>query len=245
MKGPEQQKEPVVVVAGSVPPATANAVVTTQPLHNRNRYHVGQVISVSPLMPTMGTLQVFEGVVLTEKQNWPFPLCCSACPCAHCCKDPGLCCYACCFPTCLGAEISAKIGNKGCCGTEECCSQWCAAWSVALCVGLLGLVCCGVGSACSLCVWTTVLSQTRDAQKAVYQLPADELCCQNSCTSFLPLPFCDCTCCALYQQAFYLKYAQHIDMDCCCYKCLCACQRPDDRLANDSPASTNTTALLA
>jgi len=232
---PKAHEAPLVAV--QVPTATARpAPVTSQPT-----VVVGQVVSVSPVMPTFGSLQIFEGVVLTEKQRWPFPMCCASCPCAHLCKDPGLCCYACWLPTCLAAEISAKIGNKGCCSTEECCQQWCAAWGCSLLAGLFGIVLCGFGALSSLCVWITVLSQTRDAQKAVYQLPNDELCCQNSCTNFLPLPFCDCTTSALYQQAYYLKYAQQSDFECCCYKCICAWSRPDDRLADNN----HNAALLA
>ena len=211
-------------------------VVTSEPGYDG--VVVGQVVSVAPGMATMGALGAFEGVVLTEAQNWDFDMCCAACPCCSCCKDPGLCMYACCFPSCLGAEISAKIGNKGCCGTRGSCEQWCAAWSVALLAATLGLLVCGAGACFSACVWNKFLAQTRDAQKAIYQLPDDELCCADSCTTFLPFACCDCTTSALFQQAYYLKHRQRIDFDCCCYKCCCAFQKPPDHRLDGSHAAT-------
>lgn len=178
---------------------------------------VGSVISVSPMVPI--GLVAYSGPVQLVGSNWPFSMCCSCC--VHCCDDPGLACYAACCSTCLGAEISEKIQNTGCCGCESCAGQWCAAYAVAAAAAMIGGLLCGAGSIAAACVWSVVLTQVRDAHKAVFQLPPDELCCDATFTSFLPLVFCDCTMCAVYQQAYFIKHTTGKDFECCCYTTCC------------------------
>mmetsp|Transcript_23145 Transcript_23145/g.29948 ORF Transcript_23145/g.29948 Transcript_23145/m.29948 type:complete len:239 (-) Transcript_23145:1611-2327(-) len=222
------KEPPVATIAEEQPPmavVTNDVPVTNQP--TATPLAVGTVVSVVPIVPTASLLTPFEGqIIVAERQSWPFSMLCSATPCCHCMKDCGLCCYVCFCPSCVGAELSEKIHNQGCCGTESCCAQWASAWCTALCVAALGAILCGVGAVCSACVWSVVYAQIRDASKAIYQLPDDELCCDSSITSFIPcFPF-DCTCCALYQMAYFTKHVQHQDLDCFLYNTCCNCTKP-------------------
>mmetsp|Transcript_2943 Transcript_2943/g.9830 ORF Transcript_2943/g.9830 Transcript_2943/m.9830 type:complete len:103 (+) Transcript_2943:684-992(+) len=66
----------------------------------------------------------------------------------------------------------------------------------------------------------------RDAMKARYRLPHDELCCECSPSSFLPrYVLClSCEWCAIYQEAYFLKHDQKMpDFKCCLYQAFCAC----------------------
>mmetsp|Transcript_26665 Transcript_26665/g.106824 ORF Transcript_26665/g.106824 Transcript_26665/m.106824 type:complete len:272 (+) Transcript_26665:39-854(+) len=191
----------------------------------------GEVVSVVPVVAALGptAMPAFQGaVVARDAQAWPFAMTCASL--THCADDAGLCCYACLCLECAAAEVSAKIGNRGWCGTESCAAQWCAAYLTAAAVSTLGLCVVGLGAVLAPCVWTVWLAQIRNAQKAVYRLPHDELCCDATVTSTLPWYFLclDCACCAVYQQAFYLKHVAKKDLECCCYQCCCASCHPID-----------------
>jgi len=184
------------------------------------------VVAVQPAFKASSLLQpVSVTVVSAQPREWPFGMCCSCL--TECSRDCGLCCYACWCPSCLGAEIAEKIGSKGCCNTETCCAQWWAACGLDCLIRVLGSFCFGVGSLIGPWVWTIWFATGRDAIKAKYLLPHDELCCSSSCTSFLPdYVLClNCSQCALYQEAFYLKHEQgadkNIDFDCCIYNMCC------------------------
>ena len=140
--------------------------------------------------------------------------------------------------SCLAAELAADyIDNRGCCNTQTCTSQWWAACGLkcltalcsASCAGFVGWLALGV-----VCVLTEPVSpwictmwytQSREAMKAKYLLPHDELCCDNAVSSFLPTHLCclNCSACALYQQAYYIKHVQmKEDYKCFIYKACCA-----------------------
>ena len=75
----------------------------------------------------------------------------------------------------------------------------------------------------------------RDAVKRKYGLPDDELCGTTTCTSYLPsyVPlvfFPECTACAGYQMAYYMKHEapNKSDFQCCCYTTFCQNPMKDD-----------------
>ena len=85
----------------------------------------------------------------------------------------------------------------------------------------------GIGGLFSPCVYTAYHTNVRDGIKHKYGLPDDELCGATTCTTYLPnylpgiLP--DCTVCAAYQLAYFMKYdaPNKSDFDCCLYTMCC------------------------
>ena len=128
--------------------------------------------------------------------------------------------------SCLAAELAADyIDNRGCCNTQTCTSQWWAACGLKCFMDLSSAVCCGIPVLASPWVHTLWYTQSREAMKAKYLLPHDELCCDNAISSFLPTYLCclDCSACAMYQQAYYIKHVQmKEDYKCFIYKACCA-----------------------
>ena len=72
----------------------------------------------------------------------------------NCRDDPALCCYACCFPTCIHAEIAEYNGIEGLCHTKSACAQAvcveCTVWSMVAGTFLSGCLC-----PCICCVPST------------------------------------------------------------------------------------------
>lgn len=189
------------------------------------------VIQVQPtivagvVVPDMIIRPMVADVVMGQYLSWPFPMCCSCL--SHCCDDCGLCLYASCCPTCLGAEIGEYIGSSGCCGTTSCCGQWWSAFCMSFLFMTIGSLCC-VGALAAPWVASVWLTFGRDALKAKHRLPHDELCCDCTLSSFIPCCI-DCTICALYQEAYHIKHKNptgNHDFTCCCYTLFCQCKPP-------------------
>lgn len=140
--------------------------------------------------------------------------------------------YAAFCGSCLAAEISADyLQAKGCCGSDSCCAQWWCACLLSCLISTVGSFLCGAGSLMSPWVYTIWFAQGRDAIKLKYNLPHDELCCDNSVTTFLPSYICclNCDVCALFQQAYFLKHTmKEHDFTCCCYQCMCTSCKPQE-----------------
>mmetsp|Transcript_2938 Transcript_2938/g.9807 ORF Transcript_2938/g.9807 Transcript_2938/m.9807 type:complete len:110 (+) Transcript_2938:636-965(+) len=87
----------------------------------------------------------------------------------------------------------------------------------------------------------------RDAMKARYRLPNDELCCQCSPSSFLPYYLIvSCEWCAIYQEAYFLKHDQKMpDFKCCIYQACCACVPAAPREQTSLAASSDATPGVA
>lgn len=199
---------------------------TATPILEGNVVQVQPMIVPGVLVPDMIIRPMVADVLIGQRVMWPFPMCCSCL--THCCDDFGLCMYASCCPTCLGAEIGEYIGASGCCGTTSCCCQWWSALAVTILVMSVGSLCCFVGSLAAPWVTSVWLTFGRDALKAKHRLPHDELCCECTISSFFPY-FLDCTVCALYQEAYYIKHANlagNHDFSCCCYTTFCNCKPP-------------------
>ncbi|KAJ1462904.1 hypothetical protein M885DRAFT_504342 [Pelagophyceae sp. CCMP2097] len=126
--------------------------------------------------------------------------------CFDCRADAGLCWYAVCCTSCLAAEVSEAVGASGYFGSPDSCAQWSSALVLDVALSALGNIC-AFGGAMSSLVWWNYYARVRYAMERTYQLPRDELCFDAPWTTFLPVvPFlCDCSCCALYQQAYFVK----------------------------------------
>ena len=176
-----------------------------------------------------------EVSVRSLKSEWPFPIGCSILPTAYCWKDCGLCCYAVACPLCVHAEVAVQNDIKGFCGAESMMMQI---------LGVLGIeslvfpfaMCAGCLLTCGLAPWVGVTlcgivrgayhTQIRDGFKHKYGLPDDEFCFSYTMTTYVcwTCPgILDCTSCAAYQMAYFMKYdaPNKQDLECCCYKMLC------------------------
>jgi len=165
----------------------------------------------------------------------------------NCRDDPALCCYACCFPVCLHAEIAEYNGIEGLCHTKSalaqaCCVE-CTAISMIASFPLSGGLCFPL-LCCVPCVYTAYFTMVRDAFKRKYGLPDDEFFGGHltwssylSCGTWICSPcYCCmyatmiCSCCAVpchgftpcagYQNGHFFKHASPIkrDFECCLYK---------------------------
>ena len=143
-----------------------------------------------------------------EPPRWPFPMYCSVF--AYRYKDPGLCCYACCCPSCLAAETNALLGVEGFCGSASCAHQWTVTCLLDLMVGSV--------TQAGWVAWWAFFSLSRRKIEESQSLPPDEVCCDHPLTTFF---FC-CTPCALYQQAYYAKHTVGREFQCCCYTKCCS-----------------------
>lgn len=166
---------------------------------------------------------VVANAVLEGEQAWPMPMVCACCRGPEPC-DWGLCCYVLWFGKCAAAEISEKIGARGLYGSTTCFEQFCAAYLTSLAVVCVGSFVHHVGAFLAPWVFTLFFAKIRHNFKGKFHLPDDELCCNKSCTSFLPIIcICDCASCAVYQQAYFLKHRAGIDLECILYDTCCTC----------------------
>lgn len=220
---PANQGIEVERLKGSQHPVDAGATTLNQSATAATPIVEGSTIQVQPMIvPGVLIQPMVADVVVSQRTMWPFPMCCSCL--THCCDDCGLCVYALCCSTCLGAEIGEYIGSTGCCGTTSCCGQWWSAFAMSCVVQL----CFGIGTLAAPWVYSVWFTFGRDALKAKHRLPHDELCCECTISSFFP--YCvDCSICALYQEAYYIKHANptgNHDFSCCCYTTFCHCKAP-------------------
>ena len=134
--------------------------------------------------------------------------------------------YASFCTSCLAAELGANyIDIMGCCNTQTCAAQWCTACVLKSICDSSSYFCCGAGMLLSPWICTMWYSDSREAMKEKYLLPHDELCCDSVASSFLPTYLCclDCSVCAMYQQAYFIKHVQmEEDYKCFIYKACCA-----------------------
>ena len=167
----------------------------------------------------------------------------------NCSKDQGLCLYSCCCAVCVHAEVAAKNDVEGLFGTKDYCSQIAAAVGTYCLTATICNICCGLGGLFAPCICTAYFTQVRDGVKRKYGLPNDEFIGDLTMSSYLPtsgaarmprrasrgktdgllrygipfLCFPECTPCAAYQMAYFMKYESPIksDFECFVYTALC------------------------
>lgn len=145
---------------------------TLKPGEKADQVEPGQMVEVS----NHSCLPQQKVEVVATNSAWSLSMPLATLPfVGNCRDDPALCCYACCFPTCLHAEIAEYNGIEGLCHTKSACAQAvCVECTVCSLVaaGVVIPVCpwwCGIP-----CVYTSYFTMVRDAFKRKYGLPDDE-----------------------------------------------------------------------
>jgi hypothetical protein len=217
--------------------------VLVQPGEKADHVQPGQMVEVS----NHSCLPQQKVEVVATNSAWSLSMPLAVLPfVGNCRDDPALCCYACCFPTCLHAEIAEYNGIEGLCHTKSACAQAvCVECTVCslfaaqiLTAGACPFTC------CIPCVYTAYHTMVRDAFKRKYGLPDDEFfgghltwssylscgtplfgpCFLNSwvwvcCAPCCWCPVCGFTPCAGFQNGHFFKHASPIkrDFECCLY----------------------------
>ena len=124
---------------------------TLRPGEKADQVEPGQMVEVS----NHSCLPQQKVEVVATNSAWSLSMPLAVFPfLGNCRDDPALCCYACCFPTCLHAEIAEYNGIEGLCHTKSalaqaCCVE-CTAWSMVAGTFLSGCLC-----PCVCCVPST------------------------------------------------------------------------------------------
>ena len=93
---------------------------TLKPGEKADHVEPGQMVEVS----NHSCLPQQKVEVVATNSAWSLGMPLAVLPFAGNCRDdPALCCYACCFPTCLHAEIAEYNGIEGLCHTKSACAQ--------------------------------------------------------------------------------------------------------------------------
>ena len=93
---------------------------TLRPGEKADEVEPGQMVEVS----NHSCLPQQKVEVVATNSAWSLSMPLAVLPfVGNCRDDPALCCYACCFPTCLHAEIAEYNGIEGLCHTKSACAQ--------------------------------------------------------------------------------------------------------------------------
>ena len=93
---------------------------TLRPGEKADQVEPGQMVEVS----NHSCLPQQKVEVVATNSAWSLSMPLATLPfVGNCRDDPALCCYACCFPTCLHAEIAEYNGIEGLCHTKSACAQ--------------------------------------------------------------------------------------------------------------------------
>ena len=93
---------------------------TLRPGEKADQVEPGQMVEVS----NHSCLPQQKVEVVATNSAWSLSMPLAVLPfVGNCRDDPALCCYACCFPTCLHAEIAEYNGIEGLCHTKSACAQ--------------------------------------------------------------------------------------------------------------------------
>ena len=120
---------------------------TLRPGEKADQVEPGQMVEVS----NHSCLPQQKVEVVATNSAWSLSMPLAVLPfVGNCRDDPALCCYACCFPTCLHAEIAEYNGIEGLCHTKSACAQIvcveCTAFSLIaaeiLFAGVCPFMCC-------------------------------------------------------------------------------------------------------
>ena len=115
---------------------------TLRPGEKADQVEPGQMVEVS----NHSCLPQQKVEVVATNSAWSLSMPLAVLPfVGNCRDDPALCCYACCFPTCLHAEIAEYNGIEGLCHTKSACAQAvcveCTAFSMIVSFPLSGGLC--------------------------------------------------------------------------------------------------------
>lgn len=140
----------------------------------------------------------------------------------QCRRDLPLCCYSCLCPSFLWAELMMHLDELPpcCCGE----ATWIKAYvCIVLTSGLEGLLQLGyqaafpIASANSNClchITPLVSASSRRALGRKHGVSVNKDCVNPFCAHYW------CACCAIYQEAIYVKHILRKDFTCCVYHCL-------------------------
>ena len=127
---------------------------TLKPGEKADQVEPGQMVEVS----NHSCLPQQKVEVVATNSAWSLSMPLATLPfVGNCRDDPALCCYACCFPTCLHAEIAEYNGIEGLCHTKSACAQ-------AVCVECTVCSLVAAGVVIPVCPWWCGIPSTRGAR---------------------------------------------------------------------------------
>ena len=127
---------------------------TLRPGEKADQVEPGQMVEVS----NHSCLPQQKVEVVATNSAWSLSMPLATLPfVGNCRDDPALCCYACCFPTCLHAEIAEYNGIEGLCHTKSACAQ-------AVCVECTVCSLVAAGVVIPVCPWWCGIPSTRGAR---------------------------------------------------------------------------------